>query len=93
MSTTPRFIAVLDVGKTNVKLVVHDLESGEDVFVRTRPNAVVDLPPYPHYDVEGMWTFFLDTLKDADIGNGIAGAEEIGEAQAAGMQPQTRPNV
>ncbi len=65
MSTTPRFIAVLDVGKTNVKLVVHDLESGEDVFVRTRPNAVVDLPPYPHYDVEGMWTFFLDTLKDA----------------------------
>ena len=35
----------------------------------------------------------LDTLKDADIGNGIAGAEEIGEAQAAGMQPQTRPNV
>lgn len=65
MSTTPRFIAVLDVGKTNVKLVVHDLETGEDVFVRTRPNAVVDTPPYPHYDVEGMWTFFLDTLKEA----------------------------
>ena len=65
MSTTPRFIAVLDVGKTNVKLVVHDLEAGEDVFVRTRPNTVVDLPPYPHYDVEGMWAFFLDTLKEA----------------------------
>lgn len=65
MSTTPRFIAVLDVGKTNVKLVVHDLETGEDVFVRTRPNAVVDAPPYPHYDVEGMWAFFLDTLKEA----------------------------
>jgi len=65
MSTTPRFIAVLDVGKTNVKLVVHDLETGGDVFVRTRPNAVVDAPPYPHYDVEGMWAFFLDTLKEA----------------------------
>ena len=65
MSTTPRFIAVLDVGKTNVKLVVHDLKNGEDVFVRTRPNAVVDAPPYPHYDVEGMWAFFLDTLKEA----------------------------
>lgn len=62
---TPRFVAVLDVGKTNVKLVVHDLETGEDVFVRTQPNAVVDAPPYPHYDVEGMWTFFLDTLKAA----------------------------
>lgn len=65
MSTTPRFIAVLDVGKTNVKVVVHDLETGEDVFVRTRPNAVVDASPYPHYDVEGMWAFFLDTLKEA----------------------------
>lgn len=65
MSTTPRFIAVLDVGKTNVKLVVHDLETGEDVFVRTRSNAVVDTPPYPHYDVEGMWAFFLGTLKEA----------------------------
>ncbi|MCM5552748.1 FGGY-family carbohydrate kinase [Pleomorphomonas sp. NRKKF1] len=65
MMTTPRFIAVLDVGKTNVKLVVHDLETGEDVFVRTRPNAVINAPPYPHYDVEGMWSFFLDTLKAA----------------------------
>lgn len=65
MATTPRFIAVLDVGKTNVKVVVHDLETGEDVFVRTRPNAVVDRPPYPHYDVEGMWAFFLDVLREA----------------------------
>ncbi|MBS1165177.1 MAG: lyx [Proteobacteria bacterium] len=62
---TPRFVAVLDVGKTNVKLVVHDLETGDDVFVRTRPNAVIAAPPYPHYDVEGMWAFFLDTLKEA----------------------------
>ncbi len=71
MSTTPRFIAVLDVGKTNVKVVVHDLETGEDVFVRTRPNAVVDTPPYPHYDVEGMWSFFLDTLKAATAAHRI----------------------
>lgn len=42
---TPRFVAVLDVGKTNVKLVVHDLETGDDVFVRTRPNAVIAAPP------------------------------------------------
>lgn len=62
---TPRFVAVLDVGKTNVKLVVHDLETGDDVFVRTRPNIVIDAPPYPHYDVEGMWAFFLNTLKEA----------------------------
>ncbi len=71
MPTTPRFIAVLDVGKTNVKLVVHDLGTGEDVFVRTRPNAVVDAPPYPHYDIEGMWSFFLATLREATANHRI----------------------
>lgn len=71
MSTTPRFIAVLDVGKTNVKVVVHDLETGDDVFVRTRLNAVVDTAPYPHYDVEGMWAFFLDTLREASASQRI----------------------
>jgi sugar (pentulose or hexulose) kinase len=65
MTAAPRFIAVIDVGKTNVKLVVHDLQSGRDVFVKTRPNGVIVTPPYPHYDVEGMWTFFLAALAEA----------------------------
>jgi sugar (pentulose or hexulose) kinase len=65
MSAHPRLIAVIDVGKTNVKLVVHDLETGDDVFVRTRPNDVLDTPPYPHFDTEGHWTFFLDALREA----------------------------
>lgn len=58
----PRFVAVLDVGKTNVKVVLHDLSTGADLFVRTRPNAVVAVPPYPHFDVEGIWDFALEAL-------------------------------
>jgi sugar (pentulose or hexulose) kinase len=58
----PRFVAVLDVGKTNVKVVLHDLATGADLFVRTRPNAVLADPPYPHFDVEGIWDFALDAL-------------------------------
>lgn len=62
---SPRFIAVMDVGKTNVKLVVHDLEAGHEVFVRTRPNAVLAGPPYPHFDVDGIWDFVLEALGEA----------------------------
>lgn len=65
MQKTPRTIAVIDVGKTNVKLVVHDLETGDDLFVRTMPNVVVDAPPYPHFDTEAHYAFFLDALKEA----------------------------
>lgn len=71
LSTTPRFVAVIDLGKTNVKVVVHDLDVGEDVFVRTRPNGVVDAAPYPHFEVEDLWAFFLDTLKEAAAGQRI----------------------
>ncbi len=60
-----RFVAVLDVGKTNVKLVVHDLDTDRDVFVRTRPNTVLPGPPYPHFDLEAIWTFALGALKEA----------------------------
>ncbi|WP_237152860.1 FGGY-family carbohydrate kinase [Oryzibacter oryziterrae] len=65
MSDRPRLVAVLDVGKTNVKLVVHDLDAGADLFVRARPNAVVQAAPYPHYDTEGIWAFFLEALAEA----------------------------
>lgn len=60
-----RRIAVMDVGKTNVKLVVQDIETDEEIFVRTRPNGVEAAPPYPHFDVEGIWAFILDALRDA----------------------------
>jgi sugar (pentulose or hexulose) kinase len=60
----PRHVAVLDVGKTNVKVVLHDLESSADVAVITRPNVVVRDGLYPHFDVNGLFAFMLAGLRE-----------------------------
>ncbi len=57
-----RRIAVIDVGKTNAKLVVVDAATGLEVASRSTPNSVVDESPYPHYDVEALWGFFIESL-------------------------------
>lgn len=58
-----RHIAVFDVGKTNAKLALVEEGSLREVAVVTRPNAVLPGPPYPHFDVEGHWEFFLHHLR------------------------------
>jgi sugar (pentulose or hexulose) kinase len=58
-----RHIAVIDIGKTNAKVALVDRESLHEIAVTRRPNAVLKGPPYPHYDVEGLWSFILDGLK------------------------------
>jgi sugar (pentulose or hexulose) kinase len=60
--TAPRHIAVIDIGKTNAKLALVDLESLTELAVVTRPNVVLPGPPWPHYDVEGHWAFLLNAL-------------------------------
>ncbi|MET0745529.1 MAG: carbohydrate kinase, partial [Microvirga sp.] len=57
-------VAVLDVGKTNVKAVVVDGSSGREIESRTRPNVVRDDGPYPHYDVDGIFEFLLESLAE-----------------------------
>ncbi len=57
-----RKIAVLDIGKTNAKVVVLDSATGAEVAERRTPNRVVAAPPYPHYDVESLWSFILEAL-------------------------------
>lgn len=58
-----RRIAVLDIGKTNAKVLVVDLTTGaEEVLART-PNAVVRDGPYPHHDLEMLWDFALSGLR------------------------------
>lgn len=60
--TEPRFIAVFDVGKTNAKLVLHDLARRADLFVASEPNGVRHDGPYPHYDTDRLWSFLLASL-------------------------------
>lgn len=60
--TALRFIAVIDIGKTNAKLALVDLSTLTEVAVLTRPNQPQSGPPYPHYDVNGHWVFLLNAL-------------------------------
>ena len=59
----PRFIAVLDVGKTNIKFAVIDLADRSEIAIATEPNQVRFDGPYPHFDVEAIWAFFCDHIK------------------------------
>jgi len=57
-------VAVLDVGKTNVKAVIVDGKSHREIASRTRPNRVLTDGPYPHFDVDGIFEFFLQSLEE-----------------------------
>ncbi|MCP3467499.1 FGGY-family carbohydrate kinase [Bradyrhizobium sp. CCGUVB23] len=56
-------VAVLDIGKTNVKLALFD--DGRLLWEKSAPNCIRPGPPYPHEDVENAWNFFLDALREA----------------------------
>jgi len=58
-------VAVLDIGKTNVKLALFDAERTL-LWERTTANRVSPGPPYPHADVEAIWAFFIGALGEAN---------------------------
>ena len=64
-------VAVLDVGKTNVKLVLAD-GTGAVIGRRERPGATLPGPPYPHLDVDGIWAFAMDGLAEFAGGPGVS---------------------
>ncbi|MGR3793590.1 FGGY-family carbohydrate kinase [Vannielia sp. SX4] len=68
---TAGHIAVIDIGKTNAKLALVDLESLAEVAVLTRPNRVLPGPPWPHFDVEGHWAFLLEGLAQFQAAHGV----------------------
>jgi sugar (pentulose or hexulose) kinase len=57
-----RHIAVIDIGKTNAKVALVDAVSMSEIAVRQMPNRMLQGPPYPHCDVEGLWVFILASL-------------------------------
>lgn len=64
MTQETRHIAVIDIGKTNAKLVLIERISGTQVATVSRPNQVLDTAPYPHHDTKSLWHFICDGLKD-----------------------------
>jgi sugar (pentulose or hexulose) kinase len=79
-------VAVFDVGKTNVKLIVFG-QDGKVVAERSRPGA--SLPPdagcpYLRLDTEGSWAFLLSALKELGSATSIE-AISISAHGAAGV--------
>ncbi|WP_165224034.1 FGGY-family carbohydrate kinase [Affinirhizobium pseudoryzae] len=64
-------IAVLDIGKTNAKVLVLDCATGEELDVRRRPNTVIAGDPYPHYDIDGLWDFLCTALRELNTAPGF----------------------
>ncbi len=59
-----RTVALIDVGKTNAKVVLVDAaEAGERAF-RTISNPARTDGPYAHFDVARLWDFILDALAE-----------------------------
>lgn len=62
--TRPSTVAVIDIGKTNAKVALVDLETLSEIAVRRTPNVVVRDGIYPHFDCEALWTFIKRSLAD-----------------------------
>ena len=58
-----RRIVVLDIGKTNAKVVVLDAHSSAEIAAVRTTNTVLKTGPYPHYDIERLWDFVIEALK------------------------------
>jgi sugar (pentulose or hexulose) kinase len=59
-----RTVAIIDVGKTNAKVVLVDAESGAELSLRTTRTVVRDDGPYPHFDVPLIWDFITGALAE-----------------------------
>lgn len=60
----PARIAVIDIGKTNAKVVIVDAATLSELALRKIPNVVQTDGPYPHFDIEAHWTFILASLTE-----------------------------
>jgi sugar (pentulose or hexulose) kinase len=58
-----KYVAVIDIGKTNAKLAIVDCEQQREIDVVTTPNTTRDAPPYPHFDPDRIWQFIITGLK------------------------------
>jgi sugar (pentulose or hexulose) kinase len=89
-STEPAPIAVLDIGKTNLKLLVAS-DDGWPLETLSIPNPANASDPYPSYDLAGLEAWFLDALAEVSqrhaIGAVIATAHGCGAVLVDGDKP------
>ncbi len=93
--TEPRHVAIIDIGKTNAKVVLVDAAAAVERAHRTLSNPAKNDGPYPHLDVPRLWDFVCDALgglnREAAIdaisitGHGSAGAFITGDPDGDGL--------
>lgn len=71
--TNIKHIAVIDIGKTNAKLVLFDAVTQTQIDVKSCNNKIVKQAPYPHYDIERLWEFILLGLDELNVRHGVDG--------------------
>lgn len=59
---SPRYVAVIDIGKTNAKVALVDLATRGELASRKQLNTPRKDGPYPHHDIDAIWSFILDGL-------------------------------
>lgn len=59
----PATVLVVDIGKTNAKVVLVDGATLAEIETLAAPNPVLPGPPYPHADVERLWHFILASAR------------------------------
>lgn len=69
--TPKRNVAVIDIGKTNAKLALIDMHNLAELAVLKQPNMIIYGPPYPHFDVEALWQFIVNGLREFQHQYGI----------------------
>ncbi|HEY4193572.1 MAG TPA: FGGY-family carbohydrate kinase [Mesorhizobium sp.] len=57
-----RHVAVIDIGKTNAKVALVDLDTLSETAVRKTANRPIAGAPYRRHDVEALWDFILRSL-------------------------------
>ena len=64
-------VAVLDIGKTHVKVILFDTDKLEELAVFQTSNKIINKNPYPHFDVDALkfslLTLYVNSLKITEL--------------------------
>ena len=56
-------IAILDIGKTHVKVILFDANEMEELVVYQKKNEIVNNSIYPHFDIKNLKRFIISSLQ------------------------------
>ncbi len=83
-------VAVLDIGKTNAKLIVADPADGAELWSRTRANAPLAGAPYRAIDAAAIEAFFLAALAEAPMRRDVGTVVPVAHGACAALVDNDR---